>query len=211
MVHLFYICINRFGAAEQAISALFVLHLRPDLCAAAIIRTLAERLQAGMITDLAEGGVNIAKTNMTTMMLSRFFFAIGHVSLKMLVHLERVESELKMIRGSKEKQRDEAACKSKKDDASDAKASGKSISGHSKNMAIADVAGSGSGAELPSEKATPTRMVEDVCKVLYNESRGSGVELPSEKATPTRMVEDVCKVMYNESSVYLLYFVIVYP
>lgn len=73
-----------FPAAEQAINAIYCLAERPDSLCTPIVKELAKRLLSGENDS--------GKTN--NVVLSKFLFTIGHVSLKHLQYLEDIQNEL---------------------------------------------------------------------------------------------------------------------
>ena len=68
-----------FPSAEQAISALYSLHPDPEHAASQVIKAFAEATFAGNSLD-----------KIPTAVLARFLFVLGEVSLKHLVHIERL-------------------------------------------------------------------------------------------------------------------------
>jgi hypothetical protein len=79
---------TRFGAAEQAISTLFLLSPHPDRVCERLLTTAAAQWLA-----LGTPSATISSTAM-----SKFFFLLGHVALKMLVYIEFLESRVKQLR-----------------------------------------------------------------------------------------------------------------
>lgn len=75
-----------FTAAEQAINAIFVLHPQPHQEAARLLQELSEHCGLASGAQISSEG------------LSRLLFAVGHVAVKMVVLLERMEKHLKAQR-----------------------------------------------------------------------------------------------------------------
>ena len=89
-----------FPSAEQAISALYSLHPDPEHAASQVIKAFAEATFAGNSLD-----------KIPTAVLARFLFVLGEVSLKHLVHIERLARAVRQARIQRD--RDAAEAKEK--------------------------------------------------------------------------------------------------
>ena len=69
-----------FGAAEQAINAIFVIWPEPENACADIIRVLEASTFGVAVGD--------TKPSCSSLRLARFFFVLGHIALKLLVYTE---------------------------------------------------------------------------------------------------------------------------
>lgn len=82
-----------FAAAEQGINAVFALTSDPDARAARIIKSLA--------AAAFPAGVD-APTTVPPHVLSRLYFALGHVAVKLVVHVESLGAALKKAQAAAE-------------------------------------------------------------------------------------------------------------
>eukprot|EP01133_Synstelium_polycarpum_P014873 gene14873-17588_t len=73
-----------FMFAEQAVSTIYTLSEQPDLFADKIIKIMA--------TDIFKAS---SKSSINSKMLSRFFFIIGHVAIKQVVHIEEIKEAIR--------------------------------------------------------------------------------------------------------------------
>ncbi|CAM9116490.1 unnamed protein product [Phaeothamnion confervicola] len=80
-----------FGAAEQAIGAIFRLSPRPEAACCTVVRQLVQE------TLLRP---NYAAAGVCPLALSRLCFVAGHVALKMLVYTEQLERRMKLTRAA---------------------------------------------------------------------------------------------------------------
>jgi condensin complex subunit 1 len=92
-----------YPAAEQAVGALFCLHAQPETVCGELLKSLARGV-TGLVEDAGSASAKAST-------LARFFFVLGHVSIKLLLRLERVEDSLKRARAASAKapQQDAAA------------------------------------------------------------------------------------------------------
>ena len=82
-----------FAAAEQAINAIFAICPWPERAAADIIRVM-ESTTFGV-------GVGDGQTSCHSLRLSRFFFTMGHISLKLLVYTENLGGAVRRANANK--------------------------------------------------------------------------------------------------------------
>lgn len=86
--------------AEQSINTIFSVLPRPDTYCSDLLHALAAT--AFPDADPAAGATT------PTPALARLYFALGHVAVKLLVHLESVAASVKVARAAAEKRREEA-------------------------------------------------------------------------------------------------------
>jgi len=89
-----------FSAAEQSIDALFVVSEEPEVECADIIRKM---------TGTTFGYSGEKKTLCHSLRLARFFFVLGHIALKLLVHTEYLSSSLLRANAKKSLKQQEIA------------------------------------------------------------------------------------------------------
>jgi len=104
-----------YASAEQAINAIYVLSESPDKSCSSIIKDMAVEIFPSFNQDQNEASdLTNDVLNCSISDLSKFVFALGHVALKQLVHIEEIQSELRKRRSSKEKKAQEEKGKKKK-------------------------------------------------------------------------------------------------
>jgi condensin complex subunit 1 len=82
--------------AEQCLNTIYALADRPDVLATSIVKRWASALYPRALTgDYSEENVNPRE-------LSVFFFLIGHIALKQVVHAEVVQTDLRSLRHAAE-------------------------------------------------------------------------------------------------------------
>lgn len=109
---------RRFGAAEQAISAIYALSKHPDTLSSAILRRKTKQVfqqqsvqqdqdamegvesQGALPSPPPEGPPTQQKSALA---LSQLLFIVGHIAIKQIVHLELCELEFKRRKAEKEK------------------------------------------------------------------------------------------------------------
>jgi condensin complex subunit 1 len=94
-----------FSAAEQAITALFVISPEPEIACAEIIQ--------GMAATTFGDNVESLQTTCHSLRLARFFFVLGHVALKLLVYTEQISSSVRRANAAKSLKKQELADKAK--------------------------------------------------------------------------------------------------
>lgn len=96
-----------FGAAEEAINAIFAICPAPEQVARLVIM--------GMISSTFDYGTGVSSTNhfCHSLRLSRFFFVIGHISLKLLVYSEALSGEVRSANAARTIAKQEQADKAK--------------------------------------------------------------------------------------------------
>lgn len=99
MVVEFYLAtliLCRFGPAEQAINAIYLLSEHPDQICTAIVKELSTSLfpPNHNSSEPSVQGEDVVSSSM----LNRFLFVVGHVALKQLVHIEEIQAELRRRR-----------------------------------------------------------------------------------------------------------------
>lgn len=113
---------NWYSAAEQAVNAIFALHRHPDVLCARVVATLASRALGSEVSSAASNGADVDDSMDvdseswsagvgSAEALSRLFFLVGHVAIKVLVRLEEKEALIKRLRHHNE--REKAAKKEK--------------------------------------------------------------------------------------------------
>lgn len=107
-----------FSAAEQAINAIFVVCENPDTVCGEIIRDM-EQITFGISSESPKSQCSIP-------LLSRFFFVIGHIALKLLVYTENLGKEVRQANSAKSLSLQQTANKIKNDRKSLAAASASS-------------------------------------------------------------------------------------
>lgn len=90
-----------FSAAEQSIDALFVVSEEPEVECAEVIRALT--------ATTFGNGKSKGACMCHSLRLARFFFVLGHVALKTLVHTEYLSSALRRANGKKSLKQQEIA------------------------------------------------------------------------------------------------------
>ena len=75
-----------FSAAEQVISALFIISPEPEVCCAEIIRGMH---------NVTLGNISSAAEECHPLRLARFFHILGHVALKLLVYTEALSGSVR--------------------------------------------------------------------------------------------------------------------
>ncbi|KAI9886562.1 MAG: 60S ribosomal protein L28 [Watsoniomyces obsoletus] len=116
-----------FGAAEQAINAIYALSKHPDVLCSDILRrktravfqSQAEQPQdSSMIGDgdLLTPPPDVPSKRKSSMPLSQLLFIVGHIAIKQIVHLELCELEFKRRKAEKERKQDSAAPAEPSDD-----------------------------------------------------------------------------------------------
>ena len=89
---------SRYGATEQAINTIYVLSEKPDQICAAIIKDIAFSIFPQIQPNAPQ--VNTEHLECSVADLSKFFFVVGHVALKQLVHIEEIHSEIRKRRSA---------------------------------------------------------------------------------------------------------------
>ena len=115
---LLLICVRRFGAAEQAVSAIYALSKHPDTLCSEIIRRKTKHVFQTRSTkpspDQMEGVERPSglpspppeeqeKTQKGALALSQLLFLVGHIAIKQIVHLELCEMDFKRTKAEREK------------------------------------------------------------------------------------------------------------
>jgi len=96
-----------FSAAEQAINAIFVVCENPDTVCGEIIRDM-EQITFGISSESPKSQCSIP-------LLSRFFFVIGHIALKLLVYTENLGKAVRQANSAKSLSLQQTANKIKND------------------------------------------------------------------------------------------------
>ena len=89
-----------FAASEACMDAIFTISKNPDAYAASIIKAMA--------------GACFGNATTTSAQLSRFFFVVGHLALKLLLYTESITKELKKGNSSRTVHKQELADKNKR-------------------------------------------------------------------------------------------------
>jgi len=90
--------ITWYGATEQAINTIYVLSEKPDQICAAIIKDVAFSIFPQIQPNPPQ--VNTEHLECSVADLSKFFFVVGQVALKQLVHIEEIHSEIRKRRSA---------------------------------------------------------------------------------------------------------------
>ncbi len=98
-----------FSAAEQVISAIFVIAPEPEVCCAEIIR--------GMHAQTFGSGSSVDDCH--PLRLARFFHILGHIALKLLVYTEALSGSVRRANAKKSLKKQEDADKAKQKRASE--------------------------------------------------------------------------------------------
>lgn len=94
-----------FGAAEQAINAIFVICTSPEVVCRDIIQVLE-----GTTFGFSQG---IPQDSCHSLRLSRFFFVVSHISLKLLVYTESISKAVRRANAMRTVSKQEEADKAK--------------------------------------------------------------------------------------------------
>jgi hypothetical protein len=84
-----------YGAAEQAIGAIFALHPHPETLITELLRVMI----SAVFEAPAGSGAGALNPTASSSELAKLFFVCGHTAVKMLVHLEQIEARIKVARG----------------------------------------------------------------------------------------------------------------
>jgi hypothetical protein len=104
---------NWYTAAEQAISTLFLLHSSPHLVAETLLKQLTFAAFHSSPAPSSANSLGNAER------LSRLFFLVGHVAIKILVKLEAQEAAIKKLRQNKSNGREKKEEKPEESDDSE--------------------------------------------------------------------------------------------
>lgn len=135
-----------FSACEQAINAIFVVADDPERVCGEIIRDME-----GMTFGFGAGN---PKATCSALVLSRFFFVIGHVALKLLVYTESLGSSVRRANAAKSLSKQESA-----DKARNAENENPEQSSSEDNDDIEDELG-----VAAEEEAETERKVDEICE-----------------------------------------------
>ena len=112
---------NRFGVAEQAVGAIYVLSKYPDnLCSEILRRKTKHVFQQRMVAPKSDEQANMDEISRLpspppekpekpelrqkdSLALSQLLFLVGHIAIKQIVHLELCELEFKRRKAEREK------------------------------------------------------------------------------------------------------------
>ena len=81
-----------FGMAEQAIATIYVLADQPDRICSSLIKHLTRR---AFIQTSTEADIKVPKVSTNAFDMAKLLFVVGHVAVKQIAHMEKVEYELK--------------------------------------------------------------------------------------------------------------------
>ena len=143
-----------FSAAEQVISAIFVIAPEPEVCCAEIIR--------GMHMQTLGGGSS-GEEECHPLRLARFFHILGHIALKLLVYTEALSGSVRRANAKKSLKKQEDADKAKQQK----RASGKNANSDSEDEDI--------DAELGMEAELEAENERRVAEIAEKEIVGRGL------------------------------------